>query len=151
MEALRSIFPSAVLSDSAPQRVPAAVLKGTLRYFNHHDSKWVLCFDACSLYLPSVSAEADGLTVLLLRRGGTARRARLDSGFKYGCTQGPAGTSPYVLAPATEPAAVDCAVGFYSEARSKQRRFRIAAEDCVVVVGGTALRVDALHVEATYQ
>ena len=151
MEAIQTIFPAARLPDSAPQRVPAAVLKGTLGYFNHHDSKWVLRFNECTLYTHSVSTNLQGVTLLLLRRGGTGRWARLAPEFKYGCIQGPTGTSPYVLTPSTEPASVDCGVGFYSTGRSKQRRFRIKADDCVIVVGGAALHIDALHVEATYK
>ena len=150
MEALRTIFPSAHCLESAPQHVRGAVLKGTLRYFNHHDSKWVLSFNKCTLYTASVSTDLVGVSLLLLRRGGTARWARLADDFKYGCIHGPSGTSPYVITPSDHPAATDCGVGFYTASRSKKRRFRIDAVDCVVVVNGTALHCDTLHVEAAY-
>ena len=155
MDELTKLVPSVRLPSGPTDpilRVHSAVVQGTLRYFNHHDSKWVLGFDACSLFTPDGTTESkDGLTLVLLRRGGAQRTHRLGVDFRYGCVQGPEGTSPYVLTPATgEAPPSNAGTGFYTECRSKQRRFRIEANDAFVILGGVALNLKTLYIEASY-
>jgi len=140
---LSTIFPSVVRPPNAPTLlVPKAVVKGGLRIFNHHDDKWVLGFDDCRLHTSNGTTQVNGLTLLLLRRGGGRRAPR------YGCLRGPEGSSPYVLSSFDSP---NAGTGFYTKCRAKQRRFRIEANDAFVVVGGAALRLESLYVEADYR
>ena len=150
MEALSALVPSVRCrdADAPPLHVPSAVLHGTLRYFNHHNSKWVLGFESCRLYTLKGTADVGRLKLVLLRREGAPHR--LASSFTYGCLQGPPGSTPFVLTPPLAPPMLNAGVGWYVHATSKQRRFRIDASDCVLVVGGVALRLETLHVEATY-
>lgn len=143
MEGLRRVAPSATLPSAPVQRAYGAVLKGPLRYFNHYDQKWVLCFDTVKVYVGDVMRTMSNVLVVLLHR-------ERPSVGTYSCVHGGVGTSPYVLAPTEEEALNGVVVGYYTESRSKQRRFRIEGADSLLCLGGVAIRVDKLYVEATF-
>ena len=129
----------------------AAVIIGSIGFFNHVDDKWVVQFTNAKLHFEqNQQRDASGLKIVLLQASPPATQVT-NSAF-----EGPPGTSPYILTPwdAVLRPPQHRGFGYFTKTACKKRKYRIDCVDVLLALEDPdqkcLYRVKRLYLEGTF-